>query len=382
MSDEPHEYEKLPDLMGDIYDTTLDSERWNNVLASIIDFVGGRACELVSKDPVSGLGNIKYQAGIDPHYMQLYAETYAKFGPVTNLSPIGRVVSIPDLVPYDDYRRGPFCQEWLRPQDLADTAIVVLEKSAADATFLVVVPGKANSMVDDEMRRRLALIAPHARRALLVGRAMEQKRAKQRPLLNARWFSADFLSMLVAGLSTPMPLARTCSMRAVLSTRLGAVSPLGIRRPTRPCTRCSPPPPQAMRRGQGHRLAADRARRRALCRSCAAAHIGGAAQRGPRLYRCRRCLCAQSGTGNPPEVIAQTYKLTPAEQRVLLAIVEVGGVPETAEALGIAETTVKTHLYRLFDKAGVGRQADLVKLVASFANPLSGEPYARIREAC
>ena len=38
---------------------------------------------------------------------------------------------------------------------------------------------------------------------------------------------------------------------------------------------------------------------------------------------------------SPPEAIAKTFKLTPSELRVLLAIVEVGGVPETADALGI-----------------------------------------------
>jgi hypothetical protein len=38
--------------------------------------------------------------------------------------------------------------------------------------------------------------------------------------------------------------------------------------------------------------------------------------------------------------------------RVLLGIVQVGGVPETAEALGVAEATVKTHLHRLFAKTG------------------------------
>src|SRR5262245_26934653 len=45
----------------------------------------------------------------------------------------------------------------------------------------------------------------------------------------------------------------------------------------------------------------------------------------------------------PPEVIARLYNLTPSELRVLLAIVEVGGVAETARALGVAEATVKTH---------------------------------------
>jgi len=72
----------------------------------------------------------------------------------------------------------------------------------------------------------------------------------------------------------------------------------------------------------------------------------------------------------PPEAIAKAYKLTPTELRVLLAIVEVGGVPEVSKALGIAETTVKTHLGRLYQKTGSGRQADLVKLVAGFCSQL------------
>jgi DNA-binding CsgD family transcriptional regulator len=74
----------------------------------------------------------------------------------------------------------------------------------------------------------------------------------------------------------------------------------------------------------------------------------------------------------PSEAIARLYGLTPAELRVLGAIVEIGGVPETAGALGIAEATVKTHLHRLFGKTGATRQADLVKLVAAFASPLAG----------
>ncbi|HXE85638.1 MAG TPA: helix-turn-helix transcriptional regulator, partial [Hyphomicrobiaceae bacterium] len=63
-----------------------------------------------------------------------------------------------------------------------------------------------------------------------------------------------------------------------------------------------------------------------------------------------------------PEIIAELYNLTPSELRVLLAIVEAGGVAETAERLGIAEATVKTHLHRVFGKTGASRQADLVKL--------------------
>ena len=72
------------------------------------------------------------------------------------------------------------------------------------------------------------------------------------------------------------------------------------------------------------------------------------------------------------ELVARAFELTPAELRVLLSIVEVGGVPETAIALGLAPTTVKTHLHHVFAKTGARRQADLVKLAAGFSNPLAG----------
>ncbi len=64
------------------------------------------------------------------------------------------------------------------------------------------------------------------------------------------------------------------------------------------------------------------------------------------------------------QVIGETFELTPTELRVLLAITEVGGIPEVATAFGVADTTVRTHVNRLFEKTGATRQADLVKLVA------------------
>jgi DNA-binding CsgD family transcriptional regulator len=70
------------------------------------------------------------------------------------------------------------------------------------------------------------------------------------------------------------------------------------------------------------------------------------------------------------EIMAKTFGLTLAELRVLIGITQFGGIAETAEALGISEATVKTHLQRLFGKTGAARQADLVKLVAGYANPL------------
>ena len=73
---------------------------------------------------------------------------------------------------------------------------------------------------------------------------------------------------------------------------------------------------------------------------------------------------------HPLEAIASTFKLTPAEMRVLMMIVQFGSLQEVAPMLGVSEATVKTHLQRIFVKTDTSRQADLVKLVAGYMSPL------------
>src|SRR3954468_14405340 len=171
-----HGPRKLPELVESIYDAGLDPSLWNNVVTGIRDFVGGQACGLFSKDSISKSGVTHYYCGADPHYIQLYSETHARFDPLTVLPRYGEVVSIPDLVPFDAYRRGPFYQEWLRPQGCIDAANVVLEKTNSKCpVLLTVLAGKR--MVDSEMRRRIALIVPHANRALQINKSIEVNRS-------------------------------------------------------------------------------------------------------------------------------------------------------------------------------------------------------------
>jgi DNA-binding CsgD family transcriptional regulator len=79
---------------------------------------------------------------------------------------------------------------------------------------------------------------------------------------------------------------------------------------------------------------------------------------------------------HPVKALAGAYHLTPAKMRIPMMIVEIGGVLEVAPVLGISETTVKTHLQRIYDKTGAKRQADLVKLVAGFVGPFANEAAA------
>ena len=75
---------------------------------------------------------------------------------------------------------------------------------------------------------------------------------------------------------------------------------------------------------------------------------------------------------HPVEALAKRYGLTTGETRVLLAIVEIGGVPDVANMLGISQATVKTHLQHVFGKTSTTRQAELVKLIAGYMSPVGG----------
>ncbi|TXL74468.1 helix-turn-helix transcriptional regulator [Vineibacter terrae] len=73
------------------------------------------------------------------------------------------------------------------------------------------------------------------------------------------------------------------------------------------------------------------------------------------------------------EGFMQACGLTPAEGRVLAAIVEGDGLERIAGRLGVGRATVKTHLNRILAKTGTTRQHALVRLVAASGLPSLGQ---------
>ena len=95
--------------------------------------------------------------------------------------------------------------------------------------------------------------------------------------------------------------------------------------------------------------------------------------RGTSIARATVALfVAPSGAGPrlPLDALALIYDLTPAEVRVLDLLVGGASQTEIATRVGIAPSTVKTHVLHLFHKTGCKRQADLVKLATSLSAPV------------
>ncbi len=373
-----HDQRKLTELTTSIYDAALDPALWPEVLAAIAEFAGGQVGGLLVKENGKRNINVHFHAGIDDYYLQLYADTYSQLGPIANAPccDVEQILSVTDLMPYDDFRRGRFYQEWAEPQGWADAAMIALVRSPVCCAYLSIARHEASGLVDSEMRRRLSLIVPHMRRAVSIYRTIETKDAQTATFadifdgMNAGVILIDANCGIVHANAAGRNILSSGDLLRSVGGRLAAgdANVDQTLRETVACTEgCETEPcgksivlPLAARDGArylAHVLPlTSMARRRASARSAAAA-----------MFVRKAALEAPS----PPEVIRTTYNLTPAELRVLLAIVEIGGVPDVAAALGIADTTVKTHLSRLFEKTGAARQADLVKLVAAYATPLA-----------
>ena len=371
---------QLPALIGEIYDAVIDPAQRNDVLDKIANFTGGHSGGLLSKHSLSKSEALYCYVGADPNSLQVYSESYPKLDPTADSPSFGvaQVVSATDLVPYEEFRRGRFYREWARPHGWVDVASAVIEKSPISCTFLSVVRHEANGLVDDEMRRRMALLIPHVRRALLIGKTIHRKQTEAvcfsdvldglssgmilvdangrivhtNNAGNAILDAADFLRA-VCGRLVASDLAINAALREILVAASVGDAALGVKGIALPLTA-----------HDGERYVAH-----VLPLTSGARRAAGLAYNAVAALFIRKAALEPF---SPPEVIGEMYKLTPTELRVLLAIVDIGGVPEVAAALGVAVTTVKTHLSRLFEKTGVARQADLVKLVAGFSTPLAG----------
>lgn len=72
------------------------------------------------------------------------------------------------------------------------------------------------------------------------------------------------------------------------------------------------------------------------------------------------------------EILASLYRLTKAETRLALQVVEGKSPAEAASEMGVTIHTVRTYLKRLYLKAGVKSQAALVHKLMQTTNSNSG----------
>ena len=170
------EIERLSALIGDVYDAALDPALWPSVLEKICAFASGSAANIFSQDAINKTANRYFVWGIPPYYDSLYIEKYAAINPLfpsVLFFPVGAVYEQTDIMPIAELRESRLYKEWMQPQGYIDFIGSTLEKSASSAAFLVLIRHERDGWVDHQTRRRMRLIAPHVRRAILIAKVID-----------------------------------------------------------------------------------------------------------------------------------------------------------------------------------------------------------------
>jgi DNA-binding CsgD family transcriptional regulator len=312
--------------------------------------------------------------------MRLYYERYMALDPANTahfFSTVESPISTVDFIDYGEFLETRFYKEWAQPQGLVDFLSVALEKSMATAALFGIFRREQHGIVDEDSKRRMRLIAPHIRRSVLIGKAIDLKTAQTASLADA----LDGLSAAMFMVQTNGRIVHANAAGHAMLAASGFLYATADRLTVRDVRMHHALMDVLVAADSGDSAVGARGVALPLATRDGGAYLAhvlpltsGARRQAGTAYAATAAIFvrkAELELPSTPEVIARHYRLTPSELRVLLAVIEVGGVPQVAEALGIADTTVKTHLGSVYGKTGTSRQADLVKLVAGFASPLA-----------
>jgi DNA-binding CsgD family transcriptional regulator len=323
-------------------------------------------------------GKTCYAWGGDPDYDRLYWDRYVGLNPFTAAAgrfPVEGIYSAADILPLPQFFETPFYKEWMTPQGWGDVLSATLDKSATSRAVFMVARHARDGLVDDEMKARMRLLVPHVRRSAMIGKLVNLSRVDAAAM-------ADTLDGLQAGMflvdASGRLMHANASGRAMLSQgnvlhangKLVALDAQGDNALREILLAAGNGDAALVERGVTVHLTARDGEQFVT-------HVlpltSGARRRAGQSYAAVAAVFVQKAGHDPSpalEMLAQQFELTPAEVRVLDTIMDHGGVAEVARALKLSPATVRTHLRHVFEKTGVRRQADLVKLMTSFPAPI------------
>lgn len=349
-------------LIDDIYAAGMSFDLWPRALTRLADAFGAVEASL-GAESANGIPWI-FAPRTDPDFMRLYAEAYHPlndaYHAITQRG-VGRLATDTMVAHRDELAKSAFHNEWSRPQGYHTKIGGVLLAEPGWRTVLMLT-GREEFGRDD--LRLLEVFTPHVTRAVqlnirlaredlgnaVTAHLLEQTKAAAFMVdANAQVLVANTAAeqlfrrrrgvRLAKGvLSTERP-EDDASLRALIGKCVLGSSDDGVLR----LNHVSGPPTLLQ-------ITPVRRETPLLAPGLAAAIVLDISQEEPRA---------------PAQVLRLKYGLTAAEAAFAMDIAKGDGKRAAAERRGISYATARTHLQRIFEKTGVHRQAELVRLLIS-----------------
>jgi DNA-binding CsgD family transcriptional regulator/PAS domain-containing protein len=372
------EPERLSSIIADIYDCSLDVRRWDTTLeriaqhmnaAYVAAFLGKRFTDETLMLACSPWDRAELVRLLRDHRLDPPGAREAVAGDID--SPRVSLMVMPET----EFHQTPFYRNWAAPQGLRDGCVMKFVDTSNRFGLVTAVTFADREVISAEEARFFQVLSPHLRRAALIGDTLEQA-----------LIIAETHRRTLDGLATPVFL---CDGGAVVSfantaardlvrkdDRIGLVLSRLTVRPIRAAPLAGAVLGAATAKGQdlggrGVGLALSEPGEPPLV--AYVLPLGATPGRFLGDAATVAVFISQSGDHMPAPsaLLATLFDLTPTESRVMIEIArgQGEGVSETADALGVSQNTIKTHLNRIYAKTQTSKQSELVALMAQIAHP-------------
>jgi DNA-binding CsgD family transcriptional regulator len=359
----------------------LDPTRWNAVLAGICqEFAFASSILGILRLP-SGASLHQVSVGVEPKWLtripEFGPEIVAIWGGAERVQqyPLDEPVVATQVAGRAALRENRYFREWVQPQGVVDSIAFAIVRDPTMVGNVSFGRHESAGEIGDFEVDGLRLLAPHVRRAVTISNLFDMKAIEASSYAsvldgfafglvlvddNLKIVHANSVAQGMLGARDPIRSEQGTLTLAVRDAHAAleravrqacsdesALGPRGIGIPAR---RCEGGPcvihVLPLRRGEI---------RRGLGQRASAALFIAPATTPPSM---------------PTDALALLYDLTPAEVRIFELLSSGMTQAEIAKHVGIAASTVKTHVLHLFEKTGCQRQADLLRLATTLASPV------------
>jgi DNA-binding CsgD family transcriptional regulator len=368
----------LSSIIGDIYDCALQPEGWVATLTRVNALMQTAYTTISLSDPQFAMPRMASHSAWDPVMLKVLNEEYGVDGVPGLREVVYGEVDTPrstlNEMSEADFYASPFYRNWAEPQGLRDACVMKFVHTVDRVGVMASITYAQRDIISEQERSFMALLAPHFRRAAMIGDLLDHQRVQTEHFRHALeglhapvllvdasckilYANINAQNLLDSGqvvkstegyLSLTNPALKTALNDAVLRTT-GESTDLGSRGIGIPVSQ------------SGH--------------TAAVAYVlplKNSSVRSVFTPAVAALFFATAVQGPPPPhaVLATLYDLTPSEARVMALVGSGLTTLASAGQLHVTENTVKTHLARVYQKTGATRQSELVQIVSALAPPM------------
>ena len=379
MGSKPVSVEKFSQLIGALYDASLDPQHWQRALGIMRELFAANYVTLILRPPdVDGFGLMVVASAEAVDY---YNADYSA-SPFTGLPP-DRVVTVDEVLGFAEWRRHPYYLNWCASYNVFHVmATDIRTADQAVYPFRITRPEEAEAFSPND-RQLCQQLSPHLRRALFFSTQLDRSESLRALFSQAlsrlavativldragRILQMNVEAEQLLSLSDGLKVAGgrleanyAADNRILLAAIRKAVSRIDQNRPEINDVLSVSRPSGKVSLG-------------IVVQRVPVLDWSGSDEQQAAIVFVRD---AESKTQASSAMIQHLFNLTPAETALAIELANGSSLEEAAKILSIRRNTARAHLRAIFSKTGVRRQTELVRIVLNSVVALGQKSKSR-----